>query len=190
MNKSKLFSILVCNALLAFTLLGEVKTPAIIGNNMVLQQNHKNTIWGWDNPGQDIEVFISGQSHYGKTDKDGYWEITLNPMKSSFSPATMTIKGSSVLKYTNILVGEVWVCSGQSNMQWSVGQSDDKELEAMSAKFPNLRLISVPQVGTQKPQNDFDGKWEETTPESAINFSAVGYFLEGSYIRYSMSPLD
>ena len=177
MIKIKLFSILLCNALLPFTLLAEIKTPAVIGNNMVLQQNHKNPIWGWDNPRQDVEVLISGQSHKGKTDKDGYWKITLNPMKASFSPITMTIKGSSVLKYTNILVGEVWLCSGQSNMGWSVGQSDDRDLESMSAKFPNLRLISVPQVGTQEPQNDFNGKWEATTPETAINFSAVGYFF-------------
>ena len=70
MIKIKLFSILLCNALLAFTLLAEIKTPAVIGNNMVLQQNHKNPIWGWDNPGQDVEVLISGQSHKGKTDKE------------------------------------------------------------------------------------------------------------------------
>ena len=177
MIKIKLFSILLCNAVLAFTLLAEIKTPAVIGNNMVLQQNHKNPIWGWDNPGQDVEVLISGQSHKGKTDKDGYWKVTLNPMKASTAPKTMTIRGSSTLKYENILIGEVWVCSGQSNMGWSVGQSDDKDLESMSAKFPNLRLISVPQVGTQEPQNDFNGKWDATTPETAINFSAVGYFF-------------
>ncbi len=177
MIKIKLFSILLCNAFFAFTLLAEIKTPAVIGNNMVLQQNHKNPIWGWDNPGQDVEVLISGQSHKGKTDKNGYWKVTLNPMKASTAPKTMTIQGSSILKYENILIGEVWVCSGQSNMGWSVGQSDDKDLESMSAKFPNLRLISVPQVGTQEPQNDFNGKWEASTPESTINFSAVGYFF-------------
>ena len=149
MIKIKVLCFLLSNAIFACFLAGETKTPAIIGNNMVLQQNHQNPIWGWDNPGQSVEVLISGQSHKGKTDKDGYWKIKLNPMKASFSPATMTIKGSSVLKYTNILVGEVWVCSGQSNMGWSVGQSDDKDLEAMSAKHPNLRLISVPQVATQ-----------------------------------------
>ena len=177
MIKIKVLCFLFSNAIFACFLAGETKTPAIIGNNMVLQQNHQNPIWGWDNPGQSVEVLISGQSHKGKTDKDGYWKIKLNPMKASFSPATMTIKGSSVLKFTNILVGEVWVCSGQSNMGWSVGQSDDKDLEAMSAKHPNLRLISVPQVGTQEAQNDFKGQWEATTPETAINFSAVGYFF-------------
>ena len=186
MKDLKKFSIVLINAILLSFLNAEIRTPAIIGNNMVLQQNQKNSIWGWDNPGQSIEVLILGQSYKGKADKNGYWKIALNPMKASFSPASMTIKGSSVLKYTNILVGEVWVCSGQSNMGWSVGQSDDKDLESMSANHPNLRLISVPQVGTQEPQKDFKGQWEETTPETAINFSAVGYFSEGDYIRFSM----
>ena len=134
MIKIKVLCFLFSNAIFACFLAGETKTPAIIGNNMVLQQNHQNPIWGWDNPGQSVEVLISGQSHKGKTDKDGYWKIKLNPMKASFSPATMTIKGSSVLKYTNILVGEVWVCSGQSNMGWSVGQSDDKDIETNECK--------------------------------------------------------
>ena len=177
MIKIKLFSILLCNAVLAFTLLAEIKTPAVIGNNMVLQQNHKNPIWGWGNSGESIKLTIANQSHETKADKKGYWKMTLDPMKASTTPKTMTIQGSSTLKYENILIGEVWVCSGQSNMGWSVGQSDDKDLESMSAKFPNLRLISVPQVGTQEPQNDFNGKWDATTPETAINFSAVGYFF-------------
>jgi len=177
MKDLKKFSIVLINAILLSFLNAEIRTPAIIGNNMVLQQNQKNSIWGWDNPGQSIEVLILGQSYKGKADKNGYWKIALNPMKASFSPVSMTIKGSSVLKYTNILVGEVWVCSGQSNMGWSVGQSDDKDLESMSANHPNLRLISVPQVGTQEPQKDFKGQWDETTPETAINFSAVGYFF-------------
>jgi sialate O-acetylesterase len=149
MIKIKLISALLCNAVLASTLLAEIKTPAVIGNNMVLQRNHKNPIWGWGNPGETVKLTISSQSHETKTDKKGYWKITLNPMKASTAPKTMTIQGSSTLKYGNILIGEVWLCSGQSNMGWSVGQSDDKDLESMSAKFPNLRLISIPQIGTQ-----------------------------------------
>ena len=173
----KVIFFLLNNAIFAHFLAGETKTPAIIGNNMVLQQNHLNPIWGWDNPGQTVEVLISDQSHQGRADQNGYWKITLNPMEASTAPKTITIQGSSSLKYENILIGEVWLCSGQSNMGWSVGQSDDNDLESMGAKYPNLRLISVPQVGTQKPQNDFNGKWEATTPKTAINFSAVGYFF-------------
>ena len=155
----------------------EIKTPAVIGNNMVLQQNHKNPIWGWDNPGESVIVKIAGQSHKTKTDSNGYWEITLDPMKASTSPKKMTIQGSSPLTYENILIGEVWLCSGQSNMGWALGNSDDADLEIMTANYPNLRLISVPQVGTQEAQINFNGRWETTTPEAAKNFSAVGYLF-------------
>ncbi|MDG1138790.1 MAG: sialate O-acetylesterase [Opitutales bacterium] len=156
---------------------GEIRTPAVIGNHMVLQQNHPNPIWGWDKPGQSIEVTISGQNHKAVANSKGYWRVVLSPMKSSNSPKEMIIQGSADLKYKNILVGEVWLCSGQSNMGWGLGQADDSDLESMSAKLPNLRLISVPQLGTQKPQDDFIGKWEQTTPESVINFSAIGYLF-------------
>ena len=116
-------------------------------------------------------------------------EDYLDPMKASFSPATMTIKGSSVLKYSNILVGEVWVCSGQSNMGWSVGQSDDKDLESMSANYPSLRLISVPQFGTQEAQKILRGngkqlhlKQPSISPQSVI-------FSEEDCIRFLEVPV-
>ena len=76
-----------------------------------------------------------------------------------------------------MLVGEVWICSGQSNMQWAVAQANDADLESLTAKYPEIRLISVPQVGTQEPQDDFKGQWEVCTPETVGGFSAVGYFF-------------
>lgn len=173
---------LCLNLLLCSILKAETKTPAIIGSNMVLQQNHKNPIWGWDDPGQRVEIDLDGQSHITQADENGYWKVRLAALKASNSPKSMTIKGSSTLRYENILVGEVWLCSGQSNMGWSLGQADDKDIESLGANFPNLRLISVPQVGTQEPQSDFKGQWEETTPETAIAFSAVGY-LFGKRLR-------
>ena len=144
---------------------------------MVLQQNHKNPIWGWDKPGEYVTVKISEQSHKTKVDSNGYWKVTLDPMKASSSPKKMTIQGSTSLTYENILIGEVWLCSGQSNMGWALGNSDDADLEVMTANYPNLRLISVPQVGTQEAQINFNGRWETTTPEVAKNFSAVGYLF-------------
>jgi sialate O-acetylesterase len=99
-------------------------------------------------------------------------------MDASAKAKTLSIKGkSSSLTYSNVLVGEVWLCSGQSNMGWALANSDDADLETMTANYPNLRLISVPQTGTQKPQNDFNGQWESTTPDIAKQFSAVGYLF-------------
>ena len=154
--------------------LAEVKTPAIIGDNMVLQQNHKNPIWGWADAGETIKVSIAGQNHSTNADANGNWRVKLDPMIASNDAKTLRINN---IKYNNILVGEVWLCSGQSNMGWGLGNSDDADLEVMTANYPNLRLISIPQVGTQEAQIDFKGQWEATTPELAKNFSAVGYLF-------------
>ena len=157
-----------------FPCIGEVTTPAVIGSNMVLQQNHKNPIWGWADAGETIDISIAGQTHKVKADSNGNWKIILNPMMASSDAKTLKIND---LKYENILVGEVWLCSGQSNMGWALGNSDDADLEIMTANYPNLRLISVPQVGTQDAQINFNGRWETTTPENAKNFSGVGYLF-------------
>ena len=85
--------------------------------------------------------------------------------------------GASVIEYKNVLVGEVWICSGQSNMAWPVNRANDPQLEKLTAKFPKIRLISVPQVGTDEPQKDFNGEWVECSPETVADFSAVGYFF-------------
>ena len=167
----------------------ELRTPSIIGENMVLQRNHLNPIWGWAEADETITVSIAGQSHKTKADEKGHWEVTLDPMVASAKPKTLSVKGkSSSLSYANVLVGEVWLCSGQSNMGWAVNSSDESDLEIMTANYSELRLISIPQVGTQEPQGDFNGQWEATTPEVAKNFSAVGYFSEEDFTRHSRFP--
>ncbi len=164
-------------AALAFSAQAEIKLPAIIGDNMVLQQKQTNPIWGWDTPGTEVTVTFAGQTKSAKAGADGKWTVKLDPVPANAKPASMTIKGSNTRKVENILVGEVWVCSGQSNMQWSVQSSYDADLEIATAKHPNIRLISVPQVGTQEPQQDFKGAWAECSPQNVGGFSAVGFFF-------------
>ena len=101
---------LIIHALFACILSGEIRTPAIIGNNMVLQQNHKNPIWGWGNPGELIQVQIAEQNHKVEVSPKGYWKVSLDPMPASATPKVMTIQGSSELKLESIRVGEVWLC--------------------------------------------------------------------------------
>lgn len=170
---------IICTSFLS----GEVRTPAIIGNNMVLQQKQENKIWGWADPGEYISVSLSSQNLKTTADSTGKWMVKLAPMNASFEPMTLKI---NQLSYENILIGEVWLCSGQSNMAWSVGNSDDSDLEVMTANYPSIRLISIPQVGTQEPQLDFIGQWEPVTPRTVINFSAVGY-LFGRKIHQAMN---
>lgn len=154
----------------------EVKLPSIFGSHMVLQQGQKNRVWGWADPGEQITVVIAGQMHRATADAEGNWMVQLDPLPVG-GPYTMDIAGKTAIALQDILVGEVWICSGQSNMQWSVNASNDPELEKAAANFPQIRLISVPNRGTQEPQKDFQGAWAVCTPETVGNFSAVGYFF-------------
>ncbi|WP_422926609.1 sialate O-acetylesterase [Singulisphaera sp. PoT] len=154
----------------------EVKLPNIFTEHMVLQRGQNDKVWGWAKPGEEVTVTIEGQAKSSKADDKGKWAVTLDPLKAG-GPFTLTIKGENTITFSDVLVGEVWVCSGQSNMQWPVLAANDGELEIMAAKYPKIRLISVPQVGTQEPKENFEGAWKACTPETVGNFSAVGFFF-------------
>lgn len=156
----------------------ELKLPAIVGDNLVLQRDMECPIWGWTDADATVTVKVNGKELAGKAGSDGKWTVKLPAMKASSKPMSMTISdGKTTKELKNILVGEVWICSGQSNMAWPVDAANDPDLEKLTANFPNIRLISVPQVGTQEPQNDFNGQWEECSPQTVGSFSAVGYFF-------------
>lgn len=154
----------------------DVKLPAIFSNHMVLQQGMNDRVWGTAEPDEEITVTIAGQTKSAKAGADCKWSLTLDPLATG-GPHIMTIKGRNEITFDDVLVGEVWLCSGQSNMGWEVQSANDADLESLAAKFADLRLISVPQVGTQEPQSDFKGQWETCSPEAARRFSAVGYFF-------------
>lgn len=154
----------------------ELKLPGIFSDHMVLQQQLANPIWGWDTPGTEISVRYAGQTLSATAGKDGKWSVKLPPLPASANPSVLEIKGSTTRTIQDVLVGEVWICSGQSNMRWTVSNSWDADLEIASAKHPHIRLLQVPNVGTQEPQTDFDANWEVCSPDSVGNFSAVGFF--------------
>lgn len=163
---------------MALTASAELKLPSIIGNHMVLQRDMDLPVWGWSDPGSTVTVSIAGQTQTAKAGEDGRWEATLTPLQVTPHALRMVIKsGTEEIVLSNIVIGEVWVCSGQSNMQWSVSQSNDPDLEIATANYPNIRLISVPQVGTQELQDDFKGNWEICTPATVGEFSGVGFFF-------------
>lgn len=156
--------------------LAEVKLPAIFTDHMVLQRDQENRVWGWAGDGETVKVSIAEQEHEAKAGEGGRWEVTLKPL-SAGGPHELVIEGSSRVAIKDVLVGEVWICSGQSNMQFSVGNCIDGDLEIRTADYPKIRLISVPQVGTQEPQDDFKGAWSVCSPETVGDFSGVGYFF-------------
>ncbi|MDF1823913.1 MAG: sialate O-acetylesterase [Verrucomicrobiales bacterium] len=155
-----------------------LKLPALFGHHMVLQRDMENPMWGWAEPNATVTVSFAGKDIQAKADPEGYWKLKLPSLPGSSHALQMKItSGSESVILSNIVMGEVWVCSGQSNMQWSVAQSFDSDLEINTANFPNIRLITVPQVGTQELQSDFAGQWEICTPDTVGDFSGVGYFF-------------
>ncbi len=157
-------------------LLAEVSLPNVFGDHMVLQRDQKDPVWGWADPGEAITVTIAGQSHKTTADADGKWRVELDPMEAG-GPYELVVQGTNTVTFRDVLVGEVWVCSGQSNMQWNVGKSNNAEVEIASAKNNQIRLLTVPTKGTQELQDNFNGKWAVCSPETVKDFSAVGYFF-------------
>ncbi len=154
----------------------DVKVPAIFGSHMVLQRDQKDRVWGWADPGEKVTVKIADQSHTATPGADGAWEVALSPMPAG-GPHTLSISGKNTLTFDDVLFGEVWICSGQSNMQWPVAAANDADLEIATAKYPMIRFIGVPNRGTQEPQKTFGGHWQAVRPESVGGLTAVGYFF-------------
>jgi sialate O-acetylesterase len=156
---------------------GDVSLNNMFGDHMVLQQGISNRVWGKADPGEAVTVTFAGQTKTTTAAADGAWAVSLDPVREYGGPHTLTVKGKNEIAFRDVLVGEVWVCSGQSNMQWAVNQANDPDLEKAAARFPQIRFVSVPQVGLQEPQWNFNGAWQVCSPESVGEFSAVGYFF-------------
>ncbi len=167
---------------LSLHLTAEVTLPNVIGSHMVLQRNQPVKIWGWAGKGERVTVSMAGQSVRTKADKEGKWEVTLEPMQAG-GPFQMEIRGNNLTTLEDILVGDVWVCSGQSNMEWPVYNTNHAAEEIPSANYAEIRLFDVPHNVQLMPVDDVpETAWTPCTPESIYNFSAVGYFF-GRYLH-------
>ncbi len=165
--------------LISGTMMANVSLPNIFGDNMVLQRNSEVKIWGWANPKEEIKLVSSwnNQEYKVTANNQAQWELKINTPEAG-GPFTISIKGYNEVILKNILIGEVWVCSGQSNMEMSVSWGiDNGEEEAKKATNPNIRFFTIPKLTATTPQNNLLGNWTESTPETMKNFSAVGYFF-------------
>jgi len=155
----------------------EVKLPSLFSDHMVLQRGMPITFWGWDKPGVQVTVALDETAEKATTSEDGKWSLSLPAMKAG-GPYTVTVTGSSEKKILDVLVGEVWLCSGQSNMEWSVGSSANAAAEIASAKYPRIRHIKIPRRAAASPAAEVEaGPWQEASPKTAGNFTAVGYYF-------------
>jgi sialate O-acetylesterase len=166
-------------ALLALPARAELKLNALFADHAVLQQAKPIPVFGTASPGTEITVTFRQAKATGKADAAGKWKVEL-PTQAAGGPDTLTIAGDgSTITLNDILVGEVWICSGQSNMGWTIRQSADPEKHKAAANHPNLRLFKVKLVASPKPLDavPVDSSWKACTPESVENFSAVAYFF-------------
>ncbi len=175
----RLFQLLLAAAslsLLATAARADVRMPALFADHMVLQREHANPVWGWADAGEEVAVVLGDQTHKATADADGKWRVVLDPLPAG-GPHKIVVEGKNRVEIDDVLVGEVWVCSGQSNMAFTVNTAYASDLTKVTAHYPNLRMITVPRVGTQEMKDDFKGQWKLCTPENVGSFSAVGYFF-------------
>src|SRR5215510_12717271 len=168
-------ALLTVTAIAATAVYADIKLPAIISDGMVLQQGINAPLWGWADEGESVTVEFQGQK-VGATAKDGKWMVRLKSLKAG-GPFTLTVSGKNKIELKNVLVGEVWICGGQSNMQWRLNQTDNAEAEIASAKYPMIRLFTVPRAEVDAPVTDVKAGWKECSAETAGTFSAVGYYF-------------
>lgn len=154
---------------------GNVKPHALISEGMVLQQKHDVNIWGTGDPGEKVVVEFRDQQVSTTADGDGKWLVHLES-KEAGGPFTLRITGKNEITLKNVLVGEVWVASGQSNMGWPVATRPGSK-DLAGTENPSIRLFNVPPKLADSPISDVDGRWDECGPHSLLNFSAVAYYF-------------
>lgn len=154
----------------------DVTMPHIFGSNMMLQQNESLWIWGWAEPGEKVTVTLGDNQQTGRTDAEHKWTVRFKALKAG-GPVEMTVQGRNTIQFKNVLVGDVWICSGQSNMEFGMGGAHNAVVEIPKANYPKIRLFTVKTKVAFEPQKDCEGEWAECTPDTVKGFTAVGYFF-------------
>ena len=161
-------------------IIANVTLPKIFGENMVLQRDRPIPIWGWADANENITIRFNHQSKSVTADKNGNWKINLDK-ESAGGPYQLVVKGKNTVTFKNVLVGVVWICSGQSNMEMPIegwGKVDNYQQEIATANYPSIRQIKVPNTISTKPQKDIQqGEWKVCSPATAGDFTAAGYFF-------------
>jgi sialate O-acetylesterase len=154
-----------------------VKLPRIFSNNMVLQRNHAITVWGWADAKEKVTVQLNHQTKTVAAGKDGQWKVVLTN-ESAGGPYDLVVKGKNSITLSNVLIGDVWICSGQSNMEWVVRNTNNAAAEIAKADFPQIRHFKVPlTIATTPSDNLTGGEWNICDPAHVGDFTAVGYFF-------------
>ena len=190
----------VCLAvlLLAASASADVRLPDIIGTNMVIQQGVPVPVWGWAEPGEKVSVAVGANKAEAVADAAGKWSCRLGVMKASDQPVEMTVSGKNTLTLKNILVGDVWLCAGQSNMAWPMSVAKNGEEEIKKADYPSIRLFVIRAPRQEEPRDDFlgypgtkvpGGQWWVCNPKNIAQFSAVAYYFGRNLLTELKRPI-
>lgn len=174
--------LIILFVLIAFNsaLFAKIILPSVFADNMVLQQNSTVALWGWSDPGETVKI-VAGWNEKDtikvKADNSSKWTTSIKTIGAG-GPYSIRILGSSRVELKNVMLGEVWICSGQSNMEWSVNAKIiNGEEEAAKANHPNIRIFHVQKIGAQYPQENCKATWTVCSPETMRSTSAIGYFF-------------
>jgi len=176
MNRQLILTVALLS--LAASASADIRLPNLFSDNMVLQRDKAIKVWGWADPDEKVKVLLSGNAAEAKADANGEWRVELPAMKAG-GPHELTVTGKNSLKLANILVGEVWVCSGQSNMEFELKWAQNAQQEIKDADYSQIRLLHVPRTAADLPLKDIKARWFVCSPSNAAlaDFSAVGYFF-------------
>ncbi|MGO9202164.1 MAG: sialate O-acetylesterase, partial [Limisphaerales bacterium] len=158
-----------------------MRLPGIFGSHMVLQQEKPLVIWGWAQPNETVALQLGSESGQAQANDRGQWRAVLPAMKAG-GPFTLAVHGSSTVELDDVMIGEVWLASGQSNMEMGIGAALNGREEIAAADYPGIRLMLVPKRWTPEPQNDMQGAWKVCSPKTVAEdgwggFSAAAYYF-------------
>ncbi len=165
-----------------------IRLPAVISSNMVLQQQSGVALWGWAEPAEKIVITTSWNNRIDSVEAtgNGTWKIQINTPAAG-GPYSISLKGWNTIILDNIMIGEVWVCSGQSNMEWSSSQNLKQMMDELpNSSNKNIRLFHIPKTTSASPQDNTAGEWKVCSPESLKGFSAIGYFF-GKKLQHDLN---
>ncbi|MCK5820385.1 MAG: beta galactosidase jelly roll domain-containing protein [Bacteroidales bacterium] len=183
MRSFKIVFISILFISLSFQTEAQMRLPAIIGDNMVLQQQSKAPLWGWTAPGEEIRVSVdwSNEAYFAKADENGRWQVDVVTPDAG-GPYAIVIQGKEKITLSNVMIGEVWLCSGQSNMEmplegWPNQPITGSEKYISEADHPDIRLFTVKRKTSYEPLEDCEGQWAPCSPDNVGSFSATGFFF-------------
>jgi len=189
MKPLKLLKLFVLLAVLVSPLLAEPRLPHLFSNHMVLQRDKEIAVWGWADPGEKISVSLGSHARETTAASDGRWKVTLSAMPAG-GPFTLSVRGQKTIALKDVMLGEVWVASGQSNMTYALSGAIGSAEEIPKAIYPEIRFFTVPKKVALTPQEDtLPAAWEICSPDTAKNFSAVSYFFARDLYRALGVPL-